>query len=28
MAVIGFFNKVNRMSDGYQVEPDIFPKME
>jgi AhpD family alkylhydroperoxidase len=28
MAVIGFFNKVNRMSDGYQVESDIFPKIE
>jgi len=28
MAVIGFFNKVNRMSDGYQVEPDIFPEIE
>lgn len=25
MAVIGFFNKTNKLSDGYQVEPDVKP---
>jgi AhpD family alkylhydroperoxidase len=25
MAVIGLFNQMNKLADGYQVEPDIFP---
>ncbi len=25
MAVVGFFNKTNKLSDGYQVEPDVKP---
>lgn len=28
MAVIGFFNKTNKLSDGYQVEPDVKPSVE
>jgi AhpD family alkylhydroperoxidase len=28
MAVIGFFNKTNRLSDGYQVEADVKPKID
>lgn len=26
MAVIGLFNLMNKLADGYQVEPDILPK--
>ena len=25
MAVIGLFNLMNKLADGYQVEPDILP---
>lgn len=28
MAVIGLFNKTNKLSDGYQVEADVKPKIE
>jgi hypothetical protein len=28
MAVIGLFNMTNKLADGYQVEPDVFPKMD
>lgn len=28
MAVIGLFNKTNRLSDGYQVEPDVKPQVD
>lgn len=28
MAVVGFFNKTNSLSDGYQVEPDVKPKID
>jgi AhpD family alkylhydroperoxidase len=28
MSVIAYFNTVNRLADGYQVEPDIFPPLE
>jgi AhpD family alkylhydroperoxidase len=28
MTVIGFFNKTNKLSDGYQVEPDVKPKID
>lgn len=28
MAVVGFFNKTNKLSDGYQIEPDVKPKIE
>lgn len=26
LAVVGLFNMTNRLAEGYQVEPDIFPK--
>jgi hypothetical protein len=26
LAVIGLFNQMNRLADGYQVEPDILPE--
>lgn len=25
MAVIGLFNQMNKLADGYQVEPDVLP---
>ena len=28
MAVVGLFNMTNKMADGYQVEPDVFPQSE
>ena len=28
MAVVGFFNKTNSLSDGYQVEPDVKPNTD
>jgi hypothetical protein len=28
MAVIGLFNMTNKLADGYQVEPDVFPKID
>jgi AhpD family alkylhydroperoxidase len=28
MAVVGLFNQMNRLADGYQVEPDILPQWE
>lgn len=28
MSVVGFFNKTNKLSDGYQVEPDIKPNID
>jgi AhpD family alkylhydroperoxidase len=28
MAVVGMFNTTNRLADGYQVEPDVFPPLE
>ncbi len=28
MAVVGLFNLMNSLADGYQVEPDILPKVE
>lgn len=28
VAVIGFFNKTNKLSDGYQVEADVKPKID
>jgi AhpD family alkylhydroperoxidase len=28
LAVVGLFNQMNRLADGYQVEPDILPKWE
>lgn len=27
LAVVGLFNMTNRLVEGYQVEPDIFPKI-
>jgi AhpD family alkylhydroperoxidase len=27
MAVVGLFNQMNKLADGYQVEPDILPKV-
>jgi hypothetical protein len=26
LAVVGLFNQMNRLADGYQVEPDILPE--
>lgn len=28
MAVVGMFNTTNKLAEGYQVEPDIFPPLE
>lgn len=28
LAVVGLFNQMNRLADGYQVAPDILPKWE
>ncbi len=28
MAVVGLFNKTNKLADGYQVAPDVFPPKE
>jgi AhpD family alkylhydroperoxidase len=28
MAVVGMFNTTNRLAEGYQVEPDVFPTLE
>ncbi len=28
MAVVGLFNTTNRLAEGYQVEPDVFPPLE
>ena len=25
LAVVGLYNQMNKLADGYQVEPDIFP---
>ncbi len=25
LAVVGLFNQMNKLADGYQVEPDILP---
>ena len=25
LAVVGLFNQMNRLADGYQVEPDVLP---
>lgn len=25
MAVVGLFNKTNKLADGYQIAPDVFP---
>ena len=27
LAVVGLFNQMNKLSDGYQVEPDILPNV-
>jgi hypothetical protein len=26
LAVVGLFNQMNKLADGYQVEPDILPE--
>jgi len=26
MSVVGLFNMTNKLADGYQVEPDVFPE--
>ena len=26
LAVVGLFNLMNKLADGYQVEPDILPE--
>src|SRR6478609_1975721 len=28
LAVVGLFNQMNKLADGFQVEPDILPKLE
>src|SRR5271167_1479460 len=28
LAVVGLFNQMNKLSDAYQIEPDILPKLE
>ena len=28
LAVVGLFNKTNKLADGYQVAPDVFPPKE
>jgi AhpD family alkylhydroperoxidase len=28
LAVVGLYNQMNKLSDAYQVEPDILPKIE
>lgn len=28
MAVVGLFNTTNKLAEGYQVEPDVFPPLE
>ena len=27
LAVVGLFNQMNKLADGYQVEPDILPEL-
>jgi hypothetical protein len=27
LAVVGLFNLMNKLADGYQVEPDILPNV-
>lgn len=28
LAIAGLFNMTNALADGYQVEPDVFPRLE
>jgi hypothetical protein len=28
LAVVGLFNQMNALADGYQVEPDILPNVQ
>jgi hypothetical protein len=28
LAVVGLFNQMNVLADGYQVEPDILPNVQ
>ena len=28
MSVVGMFNTTNKLADGYQVEPDVFPRID
>jgi AhpD family alkylhydroperoxidase len=28
LAVVGLYNQMNKLSDAYQIEPDILPKLE
>jgi uncharacterized peroxidase-related enzyme len=28
MAVVGLFNSTNAIADGYQIEPDVFPRWD
>lgn len=28
LAIVGLFNKTNSLADGYQVEPDVRPKID
>ena len=28
LAIVGLFNKTNSLADGYQVEPDVLPRLD
>jgi AhpD family alkylhydroperoxidase len=28
LAIVGLFNMTNKLADGYQIEPDVLPKMD
>jgi len=28
LSIVGLFNMTNKLADGYQVEPDVLPKMD
>ena len=28
LAVVGLFNQMNKLADGFQIEPDLLPKMD
>ena len=28
LAVVGLFNQMNKLADGFQIEPDVLPKLD
>ena len=28
LAVVGLFNKTNKLADGFQIEPDVRPEID